>query len=323
MSILAGLRFNCFKTKFFLNLSLLAVIGLMWLPVQAHAEPFNQGPKKCQECHKAEVTVWEGTVHAKSFKTVHKSKKAKAIVKAVGGKRMKKTALCAACHYTSILKKAGAKPKLAAGPSCESCHGASSDWFNVHNNYGKGKNAASEDPGHKAARIKNAAAAGMIWPSRLYDVAANCNSCHGLAQASLTGANITAMLDAGHPINPNFELVEYSQGSVRHRFYPPKVTENQQMSAAEKSRMFVVGQAATLVSAKAAIGKSSHAGFKAAQQKRIDRATAVLKSVQGQLPEAGKLLAAPTAANGQALAGASAGKDFSGALGGKLPAKFK
>ncbi len=101
------------------------------------------------------------------------------------------------------------------------------------------------------------------------------------------------------------------------------MTENQEMTAAEKSRMFVVGQAATLVSAKAAMSKSDHAAYKAAQQKRIDRANAVLKSVQGQVPEAGKVLSDPSAANGRALAAAVAGKDLSGAVGGQLPAKFK
>ncbi len=307
----------------FAGLAVVTFLSVLTAPIQANAEAFSFGPKKCQECHKAEVTVWEGTAHAKSYKTVHKSKKAKAIVKAVGGKSMKRTELCATCHYTQTQTKAGAKKRVAAGPSCESCHGAASEWFAIHNDYGKGKTAKTEDAAHKAARIKNASAKGMIWPSQLFDVAANCNSCHGLAQAALSGDNIKAMLDAGHPINPGFELVEYSQGSVRHRFYPPKVTENQEMTAAEKSRMFVVGQAATLVSAKAAMSKSDHAAYKAAQQKRIDRANAVLKSVQGQVPEAGKVLSDPSAANGRALAAAVAGKDLSGAVGGQLPAKFK
>ena len=130
------------------------------------------------------------------------------------------------------------------------------------------------------------------------------------------------MLDAGHPMNADFELVKYSQGSVRHRFYPPKVTENQVMTPAEMARMFVVGQAANLVSASAAVSKSGHAGYKAAQQKKIAAATKVLKSVAGQVPAAGKVVASPTADNGRALAAAIADKDLSSVVGGNLPKKF-
>ena len=278
-----------------------------------NAEPFKLGPQKCQECHKAEAKVWKGTPHAKSYKKIHKSKKAKKIVKAVGGKRMKKTSLCATCHYTAVKKSASAKPKLIAGPSCESCHGPASDWISIHNN----KKIPKPD------RLKQASAKGMIWPSQLYDVAANCNSCHGIAQAILTGDNVKAMLGAGHPLNPDFELVKYSQGAVRHRFYPPKVTENQVMTPQEMARMFVIGQAANLVSASAALSKTDHAGYKAAQQKKIAAATEVLNSVAGEVPEAGKVVASPTAENGRALAAAIASKDLSGTVGKNLPKSFK
>ena len=258
------------------------------------------------ECHKSEHGVWEKTKHATSYKKVHKSKAAKKIVKAVGGKRMKKTELCMSCHYTQTVKKAGAKPKLAAGISCESCHGPSSEWITIHNNYGKGKTVKTEDAAHKAERIKSATAAGMIWPSALYDIAANCNSCHGFSKQVLTGENISAMMDAKHPINPDFEIVEYSQGTVRHRFYPPNVTENQEMSTVDMSRMFVIGQV-----------------YKGAQEKRIATATAVLKSVQSLAPEVGAFLATPTTESGRAFAAAIAGKDLSSAVSGRLPTKYK
>ena len=307
-------RFEKFvhQNLFITFIGLLAGFLLLGSNSGLYAEPFKLGPKKCQECHKAEAKVWSGTQHAKSFKKIHKSKKAKKIVKAVGGKRMKKTALCASCHYTVAKKSASAKPKLVAGPSCESCHGAASEWLNIHN-----KKAP------RAEKIPAASAKGMIWPSQLFDVAANCNSCHGLARESLAGDTIKAMLDAGHPMNADFELVKYSQGSVRHRFYPPKVTENQVMTPAEMARMFVIGQAANLVSASAAVSKSNHAGYKAAQQKKIAAATGVLKSVAAQVPAAGKVIASPTADNGRALSAAIADKDLSGAVGGSLPKSFK
>jgi hypothetical protein len=74
--------------------------------------------------------------------------------------------------------------------------------------------------------------------------------------------------------------------------------------------MFVIGQAATLVSATENISKSDHAVYKAAQEKRIATATAVLKSVQSLAPEVGAFLATPTTVNGRAFAAAIAAKDM-------------
>ena len=280
------------------------------------AAPFNQGPKTCQECHKSEVDVWKDTKHAKSFKTVHKTDKAKAILKAIGAKSMKKEATCGLCHYTAVQKDADSKARPKAGPSCESCHGASSDWIDIHNDYGgKDVKRDAETPEHKAGRMEQAAAAGMIWPSNLYDVASNCMTCHGLANPDLDGETLSAMLAGEHPLNPDFELVRYSQGQVRHRFYPPDVNTNQEMSAAGLARMFVIGQAAKLVSATEAASKSDDATYQAAQQKRRDGATQALSGVA----EAAAFLADPTHANGRALAKAIGDKDLSGSVGGLLP----
>lgn len=284
---------------------------------------FYVGAKKCEECHSAEVKVWEGTKHFESYKTVHKHDKAKDIVKAVGDKRMKKSDTCALCHYTLVQKDAGDSPRARSGPSCESCHGAASDWITVHNDFGKGVKRADESAAHKAERIQKAIAAGMVRPDRLYDVASNCMSCHGLANPKLEAKDAAAMLDNGHPLKPDFELVKYSQGTVRHRFYPPDITVNKEMTAAEMSQMYVVGQAAALVSATRAMSNSDHPKYKEAQEKRIASAKAALEAVKGQLPEAGKLLADPTPENGRALAEAVKGKDLTGAVGDKLPKEFK
>ncbi len=273
----------------------------------AIAGPQYVGPEKCQNCHKAPFEVWKGTAHFKSYKKVHKHKTAKKIVKAVGEKRMKKSAICANCHYTTIEKKGKAKP--ISGPSCESCHGPASKWISVHNEKGV----------DKATRISNAVAAGMVRPDNLYDVASNCMSCHGLENANLSGAHAAAMLDNGHPFNPDYEIVEYSQGSVRHRFYPPNVTENKVMTKAEMSRMFVIGQAAALVSANNAIKKTDHAKYVAGQKKRIARAKQILSKV----PDAAAFLAGPSKETGRAFAAAIKSKDLSGAVGGDLPTSFK
>lgn len=303
----------------FVQFAVLAAAGLMisGLVRPVSAEPFYQGPKTCQECHEAEYEIWEETKHAKSFKTVHKSDKAKGILEALGAKSMKREATCGLCHYTMAQKEAGDKPKPRAGPSCESCHGASSDWIEIHNDYGgKDVKREQETPEHKAQRREQAAAAGIIWPTELFDVAGNCMTCHGLAHPDLDGATLATMLGAEHPLNPDFELVAYSQGSVRHRFYPPDVNTNQEMTAAELARLFAAGQAAKLVSAAGAMSKSDDATYQAAQQKRMDDAKAALSAI----PEAAALVADPTEANGRAFAAAIADKDLSGAVGGMLPA---
>ena len=204
-----------------------AIALLMGLSSVASAEPVDfVGADACKKCHTAEHGVWEGTPHFASFKSIHKNKKAKGILKAIGEKRMKRSETCATCHYSYI----GGKAK--AGPSCESCHGPAAEWIDIHND--------KKNPNN----IKDAIAKGMIHSSLIYDIASNCASCHGLANPKLSGETASTMLDNGHPLNPNFELVEYSQGAVRHRFYPPDVTVNKEMTDAQKSVYYLAGQAA-------------------------------------------------------------------------------
>lgn len=280
-----------------------------------HAEPHNVGYKKCQKCHEPEVDVWKDTAHFKSYKSVHKKKEAKKILKAAGDARsMKKSEVCATCHYTAI----GKKQKIKAGPSCESCHGPASEWLHSHNDYGDADDAKDEPADHKAKRVADAKAVGMIWPSMKYDIAENCMSCHGLAKPDINGDTLAAMLDAGHPIEPDFELVAYSQGSVRHRFYPPNVDTNAEMTAAETAELFAIGQMAKLVSATGAANKSSHETYKAAQSERAKDAKAALAPLSG-IGAVKAFLAAPDEAKARAAVDAIKGQDLSSKL--KLPAK--
>lgn len=285
----------------------------------AQAEPFNLGPKKCQECHKDEFSVWEGTPHAKSFKTIHKSDKAKKIAKTItGSKNMKKSEICMTCHYTPQRKEAGGKISLKAGPSCESCHGAASDWVAVHNNYGgPSVKQADETPENKAKRIAAAEAAGMNWSFQKYGAALKCNACHGLANDKIDDATLTKMVEAEHPMKHDFELVAYSQGAVRHRFYPPDMTTNAEMSDAQLAMLYVQGQAAKLVVATKAGGRSVNAAYKAFQQKRAADAAAALKSVSGSAA----LIANPTDDNARKFLAGLDASDAASAVGGALPSK--
>jgi hypothetical protein len=127
------------------------------------------------------------------------------------------------------------------------------------------------------------------------------------------------MLDAGHPANANFEFVAYSQGEVRHRFYPPEPTVNQEMTQAQKAEWYLIGQAASLVAATEGLERISHPKYVEAMNTRIARATDALSRV----PEGAQVVSAPTAANARAFASAIAGQDLSGAVGDLLPTTYK
>jgi len=313
------------KSSAFFLLGLIVAVGFLWSPSKVFAEPFVKGAKLCEECHEEEYKIWQKTKHFTSFRTVHREPKdptkpsPKKILKAVGGqKRMKRNKTCYLCHYTLELKDAGAKPAIKSGTSCESCHGASSDWLTIHDNYGgKDVERERETPEHRTKRIADSKAAGLIWPVMKYEFAENCMTCHGLASANLKADDLVKMLGAGHPINPDFEVVKYSQGSVRHRFFAPNMSVNSEMTQRELAEFYVIGQAAALVSSTGAMSKSDEAKYQEAQSKRAENAKAVLKKI----PEAADLLASPSRENALKLSKAIAGKDLTGAVGNNLPAK--
>jgi cytochrome c554/c'-like protein len=297
-------------------------------PTPATAEPFFKGAKVCEECHEAENKVWEKTKHYTAFRTAHREPKdeskpsPKKILQAVGGqKRMKRNEACSLCHYTLEQEDAGSKPVARSGTSCESCHGASSEYLALHDNYGgKDVKAEQETPEHKKQRVEKSRSAGLIWPSMKYQVAENCMTCHGLAHPDLTGDTLAKMLGAGHPINPGFEFTKYSQGTVRHRYYPPDRKINADMSKAEQSELFLVGHAAALVSATEAMSKSNEPKYTEAQNKRVENAKAALSAIKS-IPEAAALIASPNRGNALKLVGAIQGKDLLAEVGGMLPAK--
>jgi mono/diheme cytochrome c family protein len=290
-------------------------------PATLLAAPYYVGPKTCQECHKSEYDVWEKTKHALSFGTLHRAPKVKDILDAAGGEsNVRRNTLCTQCHYTLEQADESATAAAKSSVSCESCHGVASGWVRVHNDYGgPGVKRETEPAAHKTERIAKSIAAGMRRPDSLYDLAANCLNCHSLARAGLDGAIVGKMLAAGHPINADYELVKYWQGTVRHRFYPPNNTVNAELSPADLARMFVVGRAAMLVTATGALGKSDNAAYKDAMQKQIHSATAALNAVKS-VPEAGALVSAPTEANARKLVEAIAGKDLSAEVRSLLPA---
>jgi len=320
---------NCVQSNllliFFFSFIPTGMLGVA--PNLVSAEAFNTGAKGCEECHEGEFKIWKKTKHFTSFSTAHREPddsakpSPKKILKAVGGKkRMKRNETCALCHYTLEQKDAGAKPSAKSGTSCESCHGASSEWLAIHDNYGEGVKRKDESAENKKARIAKSTAAGLIWPDMKYEVVENCMTCHGLAHPDLAGDVLAKMLGAGHPINPGFEAVKYSQGTVRHRYTFEDIETNREMTEPETAELFVIGHAAALVSAKEAMSKSDEPKYTEAQNKRAENAKAAL-SLLSDIPEAVALLASPSRDNALKLVGAIKGKDLSGKVGSKLPAK--
>ncbi|MDP7344934.1 MAG: hypothetical protein QF767_16580, partial [Alphaproteobacteria bacterium] len=234
---------------------------------------------------------------------------AKKIIVAVGGKRsMKRNKNCNVCHYSTEQKKLGDKPKVKYGPSCESCHGASSDWEVIHSDYG-GTNVKKdmETPEHKVKRIADSSATGLIWSTMIYDIAANCMECHGLARTEISGEIFGKMLGEGHPINPPFEVVMFSQGAMRHW---PKAR-----SPAKLAKLYIAGQAAKLVSATEAAAKSDDADYKAAQTKRADEAKAALAAVS----QAAALIQLPSSEAARKMMQDIGEQDMTGTVGGQIP----
>ena len=284
------------------------------------ATPYTVGPKVCADCHQLELPVWQGTRHFSGYKKAHKRKESKKILAALGEKSMKRSPSCSLCHYTVVQKDANDNGRAKAGVACESCHGAASDWLDIHNTFGDGKKVGSETATHKKQRIADARSAGMIMSDMHYDIAKNCANCHGLANDELDTEDLAVMLDSGHPFNVDFEFVAYSQGTVRHRFYPPDINTNKEMTKEELARFYVIGQAAKLVSATAAADNSDHPKYKAAQQQRVADAKKALSAVKS-VPAAAALVAQPSEENARKLVAAIQRKNLSADVGSLLPAK--
>ena len=198
---------------------------------------------QCGECHVSEIEVWAKTSHSTGFKTMHQKDSAKTIAQKLGFKLIKRNSLCIRCHYTPVIKRG--QLRALSGVSCESCHGAGRDFVDVHNNYGgKGVDAKTETPEHRAQRIEKSRQAGMRRPSDLYSVVESCFQCHLVPNEQLVNVG-------GHGSGGgNFEYVEWSQGEIRHNFLEALISdeqpENEERSAERKRLMYVVGRSVDL-----------------------------------------------------------------------------
>jgi ribosomal protein S27AE len=189
----------------------------------------------CGECHTLEYEAWRLTAHATGFDELHRSAGAQDILAAMGLRTAKRQeSLCLRCHYTV------AAPRLdaIAGVSCESCHGAAADWLDVHNDWGGVQHPDQEAADHRALRVEQSIAGGMMRPSGdLYAVAANCFECHTVPVEELVNVG-------GHRAGSRFELVEWAS-QVRHNYLEAQWSENRanrEPSDDRKHMMYVTGR---------------------------------------------------------------------------------
>ena len=193
----------------------------------------------CAKCHANEVRVWQATPHAQTFETLSRRPEAREICKKLGLRSVKRSDVCVQCHFTR--QQVGERIRPVSGISCESCHGAAVDWLNVHNDYG-GPNATrdSESEAHRQQRWEQSIAGGMRNTRNLYLIASSCFRCHTVPNERLVNVG-------GHrATSEDFELVRWSQGTVRHNFLRTQGTSNATSDIERLRVMYVVGLIADL-----------------------------------------------------------------------------
>ncbi len=208
------------------------------------------GAESCAKCHEHELRQWKLTPHFATFEALHRKPEAKAIVKKLGLKSVKRNDTCLKCHYTQQL--VDERVRVVAGVSCESCHGGAKDWLERHNDYG-GPSATKEmeSAEHRQQRIEASVAAGMNNPSNVYLIARQCLACHTAPDEKLVNVG-------GHtPGTKEFEFVSWSQGVVRHNFLRTNGTANGVPSPADLRVMYVVGVMADLEASLRATAKAT------------------------------------------------------------------
>ena len=236
--------------------------------------------ESCGECHALEKEVWITTSHATGFKTLHRKSSAETISDRMGFKLIKRESLCLKCHYTAKVEKE--QLRAVSGVSCESCHGAGSDWIEVHNNYGAGNDRSTESRAHREQRIAESRAAGMRRPSEIYDTTKSCFECHTVPEEKLVNVGGHSTGSAG------FELVQTSQGDIRHNFLGSLIggsRENRESSPARSRQLYLAGRLLDLEYSLRGMSEASMDGtYAKAMGRRVRNAVAEVRVLSRALP---------------------------------------
>jgi hypothetical protein len=234
------------------------------------------GVQSCEKCHANEVNIWKQTPHNKTFLTLHRKKEAQQIASRLGIASFKTDSNCIQCHYT--MQEQNNHLEAISGVSCESCHGGAKGWITIHNEYGAGATRASETSAHRRDRLTASIKAGMRNPVNVYLVAQSCYRCHTVPDEKLVnvGGHSAGSLD--------FELVSWSQGSVRHRFLETSGASNDAAPIERQRLLFVAGMIADLEHSLRATAKATEkATYGVTSAQRTSRAAKRLESAQGKL----------------------------------------
>ncbi len=235
------------------------------------------GAQSCDKCHAAEIQTWKRTPHSDTFLTLHRKPEAQKIADKLGISNFKSDSNCIQCHYT--MGQVENRLDAIAGVSCESCHGAAKDWIAVHNDYGGPKTTRTQESAeHRNKRLATSIDLGMRNPINVYLVAQSCYRCHTVHDERLVnvGGHNAGSLD--------FELVSWSQGTVRHNFVRTDGKSNAEESPARIRIMFVAGMIADLeFSMRATSQATEKATFGITSAQRTQRSLDRLKSAQSKL----------------------------------------
>lgn len=276
------------------KLSLLLTLSLWLTAASAGPDPEKVvGVDECAECHDVETGIWEETHHALTYETMPDSDEGVEIGDKLGIDDVVEAELCQTCHLT--LQADGGDPEVISGVSCESCHGAGLDWYEVHSVEDK---TAEEE----VSLWAESEAAGMIRPGNVYGFAKNCLGCHIVAQEKLVNTG-------GHAAGSEFNLVTWSQGEVRHNTFT--TPENNEASPERKRLMAVMGLVAELEAGMTALQsvKSVDGDFATAMVARMNRARDDLAAIGGKTDDA----------NVQALNAAVADVSFAAGMDASAP----
>ena len=258
------------------------------------------GPDSCSDCHALEISAWKASRHSMGYKQLSGTAAAKDILKRMGllegfsqrSVRARGENLCAECHYTSMKTR---KPKPIAGVSCESCHQPARSWIGLHDKVGADPEGKSIRWGEKTNRAEpdctirrsKAAVSGMVHSGMTYEIARNCYSCHAVPNEQLINVG-------NHKAGSDFELVEWSQGEVRHNFSSsdgaPRNPTNQLAPLERRRQFYVVGALVNLEISLRYLGDVRQAGgvYHLAMIRRVNQARikviAVLEATEGHDP---------------------------------------
>lgn len=270
-------------TSFISRLLLLAMLVSADSLISA-AEHVSLGSKQCQSCHQAVFEHEKGSRHWLSFKEFAKGAGEAVATKMGVAKPTEQGTRCVDCHGNTFTNDKG---KLKVEPiSCEACHGNAGDYLAVHNaTYDVAKDGA--DPAvFLAKRRAESVAKGMTAQWRLNGGYRNCFNCH-------VGTDEPIVNIGGHPVMNDFELLAFSQGTVRH-------WHGAEMAADKPGRLGAIhlaGQALMLERALQAVGTSKEAGNFRTQYFAMAKAAQVrLAVLAALLPDNAAVAAVNTAA---------------------------